>query len=175
VYLCVQLDLGIQVHLQSLSITASRCISKLALSWPLSASLSYMISACKCISELHDHGLQVHLQTRSIMASKCISEFNLILASKCISEVLNPGLQMHLQTRLITASKCISVFNSIWASKCISKLARSQPPSTSPKFTQLQLPSESPSSLNQQLQVLLQLHCSTVCSQIGRMYIYRKT
>jgi len=43
---------------------ASKCISKLARSWPRSASLSSL-----------DHSLQVHIQTRSITASKCISEF----------------------------------------------------------------------------------------------------
>jgi len=59
----ISIDHGLQVHLQTRSITAS-----------------------KCISELHDHGLQMHLQTRSIAASKCISEFSLITASKCISE-----------------------------------------------------------------------------------------
>ena len=52
VHLWVQLDLGLQVHLQSRSITDS-----------------------KCISELHNLGLQVLLQTRSITASKSISEF----------------------------------------------------------------------------------------------------
>jgi hypothetical protein len=148
----------------------------------------------KCISKLdrsrrsssHDHGLQVHLQTRSITASKCISEFNLISASKCISELLDLGLQMHqetpsitaskciselhhhglqlhLQTRSIMASKCISEFNSITASKCISKLAPFRPPSASL------------SSLNQRLQVLLRLRSSTICRQIGHMYIYRET
>jgi len=48
-----------QVLVQSCSITASKCISKLARLRPPSS---------------HDHGLQVHLQTRSIMASKCISQ-----------------------------------------------------------------------------------------------------
>jgi len=98
-------DHSLQVHLQTCSITASKCISK-----------------------LHDLSLQMHLQTRSITASKCISEFNLISASKYISELarsrtssaslssldlslqvhllveLDLGLQVHLQTHSIAAS-----------------------------------------------------------------------
>jgi len=60
VHLLSSPDLGLQVHLQTRSITASKCISTLLRLRPAS---------------LHDHGLQVHLQTRSIPASKCISEF----------------------------------------------------------------------------------------------------
>jgi len=68
------LDRGLQVHLQTRSIAASKCISEFNL-----------ISASKCISDFTrsrppsaspnslDHGLPVHLQTRSITASKCIS------------------------------------------------------------------------------------------------------
>jgi hypothetical protein len=107
----------LQVLVQSRSITASKCISKLArLRPPIS----------------HNHGLQVHLQTRSITDSKCISNS------------LDYGVQVYLQTRSITASKCISKLarsrppsespnslnygfkvRTITASKCISKLARS--------------------------------------------------
>ena len=47
------LDFGLQVYLQNLSITASKCISE------FNQSL----------------GLQVHLQTNSIQASKCISKY----------------------------------------------------------------------------------------------------
>ena len=126
------LNLGLQVHFQTRSITSSKCISEFNL-----------ISASKCISESLDLGLQMYCQTRSITASKCISELTdlglqihlqtrLITASMCISELLDLGLQMHLQTRSITASKCISEFNSISASKWISKLTRSRPPCTSP-------------------------------------------
>jgi hypothetical protein len=145
-------DHGLQVHLQTCSIAAS-----------------------KCISELHALGVQIHLQTHSIMASNCISEFNLILASKCISEFirtwppsssrsstcfrppseylssLNYGLQVHLWVHSIVASKYISLFTRSWP------------------------PSASLSSLNHRLHVLLQLHSGTICSQIGRMYIYRET
>jgi len=68
VHLWVQLDLVLQMHLQTRSISAS-----------------------KCISELHN------LQTRSITTSKCISEFNLISASKWIFELLDLGLHHSLQ------------------------------------------------------------------------------
>jgi hypothetical protein len=83
------LDYGLQVHLQTRSITASKCISKLARLRPPSS---------------HDHGLQVHLQTRSISASKCISK----LARLRPPSSHDHGLQMHLQTRSVTASKCMS-------------------------------------------------------------------
>jgi len=80
------LDLSLQVHLQTRSITASKCISE------------FMIMASKCIFKLarlrppssHDHGLQLHLQTGSITASKCISEF---------TQSLSPSAS---QTRSIT-------------------------------------------------------------------------
>ena len=85
VHLWVQLDLGLQVHLQSCSIMTSMCIS-----------------------ELLDLGLRMHLRTPSSTASKCITEFNLISASKCISKLTpsrprstfpsshDHGLQVHL-------------------------------------------------------------------------------
>jgi len=53
-------DHGLQMHLQIRTITASKCISKLA--WLQRPSL-------------HDHSLQVHLQTCSITALECISKF----------------------------------------------------------------------------------------------------
>jgi len=124
------LDLGLQVHLQTRSITA-----------------------CKCISELHDGGLQMHLETRSITASKSICEFDLISASKFISKLarlrppsaslssLDHGLPVDLQIRSITASKCIY------------------------DYTQEPPPSVSLSSLDRHLQVHLKLLSSTACSQ----------
>jgi len=51
------------VYLQTRSITASGCISKLTRSRPLRASPTSL-----------DHGLQLYLQIRSITASKCISK-----------------------------------------------------------------------------------------------------
>jgi len=87
----LQID-HLQVLLQSRSITASKCISKLARLRPPSvspSSLDYGLQVCTitasmCISKLarsqspsvslnsHDYGLQVNLQTRSITASKYI-------------------------------------------------------------------------------------------------------
>jgi len=119
-------DHGIQVYLQTRSITAFKCISKLARLRP----------TCS-----HEHALQVHLQSCSITASKCNSnlarsrppsispnslDYGLqvctSVASKCISNLagslppsespisLDHGLQVPLQTPSITASKCISEF-----------------------------------------------------------------
>ena len=102
------LDPGLQVYLQTHSITASKCITTLARLRPPSPQ---------------DHGLQVHLQTRSITASKCISPNSLhhglqvrtSRASKCISKLarsrsrsaslssIDQGLQVYLQIRSITA------------------------------------------------------------------------
>jgi hypothetical protein len=73
---------GLQVHLQTHSITASKCISELN-----------VISASKCISECVGLSDQMHLQTRWITACKCISDLH------------DLGLHSHLQTRSITASK----------------------------------------------------------------------
>jgi hypothetical protein len=95
VYLSVQLDLGLQVHLQTRSITGSKCLSELTQSRPPSASPNSL-----------DHGLQVHLQTCSITASKCISK----LARLQPPNSLNHGLQVYLRTCSITISKCISQF-----------------------------------------------------------------
>jgi hypothetical protein len=124
----ISLDAGLQVHLPTYSITASKCISELTHLQPPS---------------VHDHGLQVHIQTLSITTSKCISE----LARLWPASLHNHGLQMHLQTHLIMASKCISRLARSWppsaspsfldhslqvgmitASKCISRLAQSEPP-----------------------------------------------
>ena len=63
-------DFSLQVYLQTRSITASQGISEVT------------ITASKCISKLarlrppssHDHGLHLHLQTRSMTASRCISQ-----------------------------------------------------------------------------------------------------
>ena len=86
------------MHLQTRSITASQCISKLDRSWPPSAFLS----------SLHP-GLQVHLQSSSITASKFIVLARSQLSSASLSS-LDLSLQVHLQTQSITASQCISDF-----------------------------------------------------------------
>jgi len=136
------------------------------------------ITACKCISKLArllspnwlGHSLQVYLQTRSITASKftrswppsasthlldhClqVDHCRLITPSKCISKLAqcppssvslnspNYGLQVHLQSRSITPSNCIS------------KLALSQPPSESPNSLKHGHPSASLNLLNYSLQ-----------------------
>ena len=99
------LDYGLQVHLQTRSIAASKCISKLTQSLPPSASRNSL-----------NRGLQVHLQTRLITASKFTRSWppsadlqtRSIVASKCISKLarsrppsaspisLDHGLQVHL-------------------------------------------------------------------------------
>jgi len=100
VHLGVQLGRGLQMHLQTHSITASKCISILARSRLPSAPLRYSIKASKCIStparswpasaslsstwyrspsaspNSLDHSLQVHLPVHTITASKCISKFS---------------------------------------------------------------------------------------------------
>ena len=69
------LDLGLQVHYQTRSITASKCISE------FTPSL----------------GIQVHLQTHWILASKCISEFTQCQSPRASPNTLEHGLQVHLQ------------------------------------------------------------------------------
>jgi len=56
-------DDGLPVHLQSCSITASKCISQLTSVWPPSVSPNSL-----------DYGLQVYLYTRSITTSMSISK-----------------------------------------------------------------------------------------------------
>ena len=99
------LDHGLQMYLQTRSITAS----KFTRSWPPSASTHSL-----------DHYLQVHVQTRLITPSKCISKLARSQPSSVSLHSPDYGLQVHLQSRSITASNCIS------------KLARSPPPSASP-------------------------------------------
>jgi len=70
--------------LQFRTITVSKCISKLACSWPSSAS-----------PNLLDHGLQVHLQTHLIMASKCISKLAWLLPPSVSWSLLDYSLRVH--------------------------------------------------------------------------------
>ena len=72
------LDHGLQVHLQTCSITDPKCICRLAQLLP---------------ARSHNHGLQLHLQTRLITACKCKSP---------------NWLQYGLQTRSKMASKFAS-------------------------------------------------------------------
>ena len=138
----ILIDHGLQVQLQTRSITASKCISEI-LDLGLQMHLqTCSITASKCISEFHDLGLQVHLQTRSIMASKCISKHILsrppsaslsysISAFKCMSN--------HALSRAPSASRSYTIS----ASKCISKLSQSWPPSSSLSSTWSRPPSAS--------------------------------
>ena len=93
----------VQVPLQSHSITASKCISKLTRS---PAPSTRPISL--------DHGRQVYPQPHSITASKCISKLARSQPPSVSPNSLNHGLQVHLQTRSITASMCISRLAGFW-------------------------------------------------------------
>jgi len=119
----ISLDHGLQVHLRTRSIAASKSISKLARLLPPSASLNLLdyglqvhhpirsITVSKWISNLawiwppcsHHHCLQVHLQICSIRASKCISKLVRLRPPGSHDQ----GLQVHPQTRSLTASKYI--------------------------------------------------------------------
>ena len=86
---------GLHVHLQSHSITACKCASKLAPFRP---------------PDLLDHSCQVH----TIMASKCISELAGSRSRSVSLSSLEHGLQVYLQICSITASKCISKLVRSW-------------------------------------------------------------
>jgi len=85
----ISLDHGLQVHLQTRPITAS----KFAPSWHPSASPNSL-----------DDSLQLHLQTRSLAAFKCIFK----LARLRPPGLHDHGLEVHLQTCTSTALECIS-------------------------------------------------------------------
>jgi len=115
-------DHGLQVHLQTRSIAASKYIFHFTRSRPPGASLSsldqglpvhlqtHSIMASKCISELHHLGLHVHPQTRSITASKCTSKLVPLQSPRASLSSLDYGLPAYFYTHSITASKCISKF-----------------------------------------------------------------
>jgi len=132
----------LQVLVQSRSITASKCISKLARSRPPSVSTNSLQHGLQVhLSSTLDLGLPVHVQTRAIAASECISKLAPLRPPSSHSQ----DLQVHLLTRSITASKCIS------------KLAR------------LRSRSASLSSLNQRLQVYLQIRSVTASKSISKV------
>jgi len=98
-------DYGLQVYLQTRSITGSKCMSRLARSRPASS---------------HDHGLQVHISKLARLRPASLSPHSLDYGlHKCISNLprsqswcaslcsLNHSLQVCLQIRSITPSKCI--------------------------------------------------------------------
>jgi len=92
-----------QVLLQSRSIIAYKCISKLAQSRPPSASLSSRSRPQSASPNSLDYGLQV----RTITASNCISKLARSPPQSASPNSLDHALQVHLSTRSITASKYI--------------------------------------------------------------------
>jgi len=83
---CASLQIDrFQVLLQSRSIIACKCMSKLARSRPPSASLSSL-----------NLGLQLHLQPRSITASKCISNLARSRPQSASPNSLDHWLLVHL-------------------------------------------------------------------------------
>jgi hypothetical protein len=131
----------LQVLVQSRSITASKCISKLAPSQPRNVYPN----------SLH-RGLQMYLQTRSIAASKCISKLARSRPPSVSLNSLDHDLGVHLQV------------HSIRASKCISKYARLPLPCASPKSLNHSL-GVYPSSLARHSEAHLELLSGTACSQ----------
>ena len=94
----------LQVLVQSRSITASKCISKLARSPPPSVSSTLLHYGLQMhLPSTLDLGFQVDIQTRSITVSECISK----LAPLRPPSSHYHDIQVHLLTRSITASKCI--------------------------------------------------------------------
>jgi len=84
-------DCGLQVHLQTRSMPASKCTSKLTLSQPP-----------RVFPNLHNYGLQVGM----ITTSKCIS----ILAQSPPQRVSPNSHNYGLEVRIIKASKYLSKF-----------------------------------------------------------------
>jgi len=116
-------DLGLQVHLQTRSITAC----KFTRSWPPSASpnsLDYSLQVSTImVSKWHNsklahsrprsvspNWLDYGLQVRTSMASKCIFKLAPSRPPSASLSSLDLSLQVHIQTRSITASKCITEF-----------------------------------------------------------------
>jgi hypothetical protein len=89
-------DHGHEVHLQTRSITASKCISKLARARPLSASLSSTIIALKCISKLARLSPACPFLIYTISASKCISKFARSQPPSASPNSLDHCLQVHV-------------------------------------------------------------------------------
>jgi len=109
----------LQVLVQSRSITASKCISRLArLRAPRSHDHCLQVHISKLARSRPpsvspnslDYGLQVHLQTRSITISECISKFTRSRPPSVSPNTLDYRLQVHLQIRSITALEYISEF-----------------------------------------------------------------
>ena len=104
----ISLDHGLQMYLQTRSITASKCISKLTRSRPPSVSPDSLDYGLQVHLWVHYLGVQVQLQTRSITASKCITELTRPRPPSASPNSLDPGLKVHLWVQSISVSKCIS-------------------------------------------------------------------
>jgi len=85
------LDLGLQVNLQTRSITASKCMCEFTRSRPRSASPNW-----------HDYGLPVHLWADSIPVSYCISKLARSWPQSVSLRSLDRHLQGHLKLLSIT-------------------------------------------------------------------------
>jgi len=172
-----------QILLQSPTIRALKCITKLARSQPKSASLRSLHHGCRVNLNVHlitssklartwvpnslDYSLQVrtiipsqlHLHTGSIMASRFISK----LARSPLRSASLSSLDCSFQIRSVTASKLVW----LWPPKCH---VRSHS-ITASMFARLWPPSGSPNSINHSLVVHLWVHwivifmCTINCSQ----------
>ena len=92
------------MHLQTLLITVSECISEFTQSWYRIASTSSL-----------DHSLKVHLQNCLINASKCISTLARSQPPSQSLSSLRFQLQLNLHTRPITAwVHSIVIFRPTW-------------------------------------------------------------
>jgi hypothetical protein len=120
-YHCVSLQIDrLQALLQSRSIIACKCITKLTWSWPpfhlwvLSFSVANWLSKFTRLwppsasPNLIDHCLQVHLWVHAISDSKCVSEFTQCWFPIASQHSLDHGLRMYRWIHSILVSHCIS-------------------------------------------------------------------
>jgi len=89
----ISLNHGIQVHLQTCSITSSKCIAMIAWLWPQ--------STC---ANLFDHGFQVQHQTCLILACMCISKCTQSQNSNAALSSLDHGFHPTLSPNLLNHS-----------------------------------------------------------------------
>jgi len=137
---------GLQVHLPTHSITASKCISKLSWLWPPSS---------------HDHGLQVYTTKLTQLQPPSASPNSLdrglkvcmIVTSKCISTLARSRWESASLSSPVRVLEVYLQIRSITGSQCLSKLARSRPRSVFLSW------------LDHHFQVHLALRSSTACSQ----------
>jgi len=177
---------------------ASKFISKLAQSRPPSAYLGYTIPTYKCTSNLTWSRPPSAYLCSTGFRSPSASLRDLTSASKCNSKPGRSPPPSASPSSTWSRPPSASLNCSISAFKCISNppdhglhvylwvqldlrfqvhLQTSSDPATKyiSQFTRTRPSTASLSSLNRSLHVLLQSRSSTVCSQIGRMCIYRET